>query len=175
MRRHQQIHRQRAKAEIDDADQDLQQRQPRRRQHHLPAVLAEFAAVFAERQPAEIGDDGGDAADRDQAVDCRRQLIHRGCGRRMPGHADAEHEGVAEPECQSGQEADLGNVDRVQSVVRIDPEADRAAGEDGRADVVADGIAGEAGERRDPVGHVLLADRSQREEIIECQREECAR
>ena len=92
----------------------------------------------------------------------------------MPGHADAEHEQIAEPEGQAGQKADLGDVDRGQAVIRIDPEADRAAGKDGGADIVADGVAGEARHRRDAVGHVVLADGSQREEIVKGQRAERA-
>ena len=78
----------------------------------------------------------------------------------MQGHADAEDEGIAEPEGQAGQEADFGDVDRIQPVVRINPEADRAARENGGADIVANGIAGEAGQRRDAVRHVFLAERS---------------
>ena len=81
---------------------------------------------------------------------------------------------VAEPECQAGQKADLGDVDGAEAVIRIDPEADRAAGEYGGADIVADRVAGEARQRRDAIGHVLLADGSQREEIIKCQRAERA-
>ena len=95
-------------------------------------------------------------------------------GRRpgMPGHADAEHEQVAEPERQPGDEADLCDVDRGQPIVRIDAEADRAAGKHRRADVVADRVAREARQRRDAIRDVLLADRAQREEIIKGQREE---
>ena len=92
----------------------------------------------------------------------------------MPGHADAEHEQVAEPECQAGEKADLGDVDGVEAVIRIDPETDRAAGEHGGADVVADRIAGEARQRRDAIGHVFLADGPQRKEIIKRQRAKCA-
>ena len=109
-----------------------------------------------------------------QPIDRRRQLVHRGSSFGVPGHADAEHEGVAEPEGQAGEKADLGDVDRAKRVVRINPETNRAAGEHGRTDVVADRIAREARQRGDPVGHVLLADRPQREEIIECQRTERA-
>ncbi len=136
----------------------MQQRQPRRGQHHLPAVLSQLAAIFARGEPGEIGDDCGDNAEGDQPVDGGRQLVHRGCGPRVPGHPDTEHEGVAEPECQSGEEAYLGDVDGAQPVIRIDPEADRAAGEHGGADIVADCVAGEARQRRDAVGYVFLAD-----------------
>jgi hypothetical protein len=73
-----------------------------------------------------------------------------------------------------GEKADLGDVDRAQAVVGINPEADRAAGEYGRADIMSDGVAGEARQRRDTVGYVFLADGPQREEIIERQRTECA-
>jgi hypothetical protein len=88
----------------------------------------------------------------------------------MPGEAEPEHQQIAEPEGQSGQKADLGDIDGVQPIVRIDPETDRAAGEHGGADVVADRIAGEARHRCDAVGHMVLADGPQCEEIIKCQR-----
>ena len=92
----------------------------------------------------------------------------------MPGHAAAEHEQIAEPEGEAGEEADLCDVDRGQAVIGIDPEADRAAGKDGGADIVPDRVAGEARQRGDAIGDVGLADGSQREEIIEGQRAERA-
>ena len=54
---------------------------------------------------------------------------------------------------------------------RIDAIAHRAAGEHAGADIVADRIAGEAGERRDAIGHFIAADRAQREQVVEGQRE----
>src|SRR6516164_6361694 len=92
----------------------------------------------------------------------------------MPGHADAKHEGVAEPECQAGEKADLGDIDGAQAVLRIDAETDGTAGEDGGADIVADRVAREAGQCGDPVRYVFPADRSEREEIVEGQRAEGA-
>ena len=89
----------------------------------------------------------------------------------MIGDAEAEHRGIAEPEGQAGEKADLGDVDRVQPPGRIDAVAHRAAGEDAGADIVADRIAGEGRERVDAVGHVGVADRAHREQIVEGQRE----
>ena len=89
----------------------------------------------------------------------------------MIGDAQSQHRGIAEPERQAGQKADLGDVDRVQPPGRIDPIAHRAAGEDAGADIVPDRIAGEGGERVDAVGNVGAADRADREQVIECQRE----
>ena len=86
----------------------------------------------------------------------------------------AEHEQIAEPEGEAREKADLGNIDRGQAVIGIDPEPDRAAGKDGGADVVADGVAGETRQRGDAVGDVRLANGSQSEEIIERQRAERA-
>src|SRR5205823_12161037 len=122
------------------------------------AVLSEFAPVVARSEPAEVSDDGGEGADRNHPVDRGRQLIHRGCGPGMPRHSDTEHEGIAEPERQPGEETDFGDVDGVQTVVRIDPETDGAAGKYGGADVVADRIAGKTRQRGDAVGHLLFAD-----------------
>ena len=104
----------------------------------------------------------------------RRQQVHRRRRLGMPGHAQAEHEQIAEPEGQAREKADLGDIDRGQAVIGIDPEPDRAAGKDGGADIVADGVAGETRQRGDAIGDVGLADGSQREEIIEGQRTERA-
>src|SRR6202023_3884628 len=53
----------------------------------------------------------------------------------------------------------------------IDAIAHRAAGKDAGADIMSDRIAGEGGERVDAVGNIAAADRPNREQIIECQRE----
>ena len=89
----------------------------------------------------------------------------------MIGDAESEHRGIAEPERQAGQKADLGDVDRVQPPGGIDAVAHRAAGEDAGADIVPDRIAGEGGERVDAVGNVGAADRAHREQVIEGQGE----
>ena len=85
----------------------------------------------------------------------------------MPGDADSEHRGVAEPEGQSGQEADLGDVDRVQPPGRIDPIPHRAAGEDAGADIVSDRIGGEGGERVDAIGNMVMTDRAHGKQVVE--------
>ena len=90
---------------------------------------------------------------------------------RRQGDAEAEHGGVAEPECQSGDEADLRHFHRVEAVGGIDPVTHGTAGEHGGADIVADGIAGEAGQRRDAIGNLPAADRAQGEPVVEGQRE----
>src|SRR5205823_9680004 len=81
------------------------------------------------------------------------------------------HRGVAKPERQSGQEAYLGNVDRVEAPVGINTIAHRAAGKDARTDIVADRIAGKGSQRVDAVGDIAVADRAYRKQIIECQGE----
>ncbi len=88
----------------------------------------------------------------------------------MPCHAHTEHEQIAEPEGEAREKADFCDIDRGQAIVGIDPEPDRAAREDGGADVVADGVAGEARHCSDAIGDMRLANGSQREEIIEGQR-----
>ena len=98
-------------------------------------------------------------------------MIDVGGGFRMIADAEPQHRGIAEPECQAGQKADFGHVDRVQSPRRIDAIAHRAAGKDAGADIVADRIAGEGGERVDAVGNIGAADRAHREQIIKRQGE----
>ena len=63
----------------------------------------------------------------------------------MIGDPQSEHRGIAEPERQAGQEADLCDIDRVQPPGGINPITHSAAREDAGADIVADGIAGEGG------------------------------
>src|SRR5882724_1796910 len=167
--RHQHIHRQRAEPEIDDADRDLQQRQRAARQRDGPGSAADAARLGPD--PDHVPHQGHDDRKRRDAVEPGRQLIDRGGSFRMVGNAQAQHRGIAEPEGQPGEEADLGDVDRVQSPGRINPIAHRAAGEDTGADIVADRIGGEGGERVDAVGNVALADRANREPVVEGQRE----
>ena len=100
-----------------------------------------------------------------------RQLIDQSRGFRVIGDAEAEHGDIAEPEGETGHEADLGHLDGVETVGRIDAVAHRAAGEHGGADIVADRIAGEAGQRGDAIGNLAAADRAQGEQVVECQRE----
>src|SRR5260370_40185087 len=58
--------------------------------------------------------------------------------------------------------------------MRKNPKPDRAAGENGGADVVADRVAGKTRQRGDAVGYMFLADRPQRKEIIKRKRAERA-
>ena len=109
--------------------------------------------------------------ERGDAIEPDRKLVDIGGGFRMPGDAEAEHGGIAEPEGEAGEETDLCDVDRVQPPGRIDAVAHRAAGEDAGADIVADRIGGEAGERIDAVGHVGAADRAHRKPVVEGERE----
>ena len=109
--------------------------------------------------------------DGDQPVQPGRQLIDRGGGLRVIGDADPQHRGVAEPERQTGDKADLGDIDRIQPPGRIDAIAHRAAGKDAGADIVSDRIAGEGRKCIDAVRDVVSADRAHGEQIVEGQRE----
>src|ERR1700737_4259178 len=131
--------------------------------------MTELAAVLAHHQPEEIDRNAGEAAERDQPVHGGRQKVHRGGGPGVQGHAEPEHEQIAEPEGEPREKADLGDVDGVEAEIRIDPKSYRAAGEDGGADIVADRVAGETRERCDAVRHVSLAYSPQCEEVIEGQ------
>ena len=168
--RHQHVHRERAEAEIDDADADLQERQRAARQRHAPAVPADDRAAGSRprrhRRPGCTGR-GSPALRLNQSGNW--SIARRGL--RRVGDAQPEHGGIAEPERQAGDKADLGHLDGAEAPGRIDAVAHRAAGEDAGADIVADRIAGEAGKRRDPIGNVAAADRAQRKQVIERQRE----
>ena len=105
------------------------------------------------------------------AVEPGRQLIDGARSMRLEGDAESEHRGIAQPEGQSGHEADLRDVDGAQAPGRIDPVSDRAAGKHACSDIVTHRIAGEAGKRSHPVGHVGASDRAQRKQVVERQRE----
>ena len=166
---HQHVHRRRAAAEIDDADRDLQQRQRPARQRHLPAVAADDARL--DPDPGHIGAEHGEHHERQHPVAPQRQLIDGARGLRRIQHAEPEHGGIAEPERQPGEEADLGDLDDAQAPGGIDAIAHGAAGEHAGADIVADRVAGEAGQRRDPVRDFGAPDRAQREQVVEGQRQ----
>src|SRR5882757_5893863 len=167
--RHQHVHRQCAEAEVDDTDRDLQQRQRPARQGHRPGAAADHPGLGPD--PDHIGNQRDDDPERQGAIEPGRQLVDVGGGLRVIGDAEPEHRGIAEPEGETGEEADLGDVDRVQPPGRIDPVAHRAAGEDAGADIVADRIGGERCKRVDAVRHMGVADRANREQIIEGQGE----
>ena len=98
LRRHQQVHRHRAEPEIDHADQYLNERQPRRRQCHFPAILAKLTAILPDSEPGQISGDAAKATQRDQPIHRGRQQIHRGRSPGVPSHAEPEHHKIAEPE-----------------------------------------------------------------------------
>jgi hypothetical protein len=103
---------------------------------------------------------------RDGAIDPRRQL-RDGAGRLgRPEKTGAEHECIAEPERQSGDEGDLDHIGNAQTPGGVDTKADGAGGEDRRAKIVPDRVADEACQRRDPKRHVAASDRVQREVIV---------
>ena len=97
-------------------------------------------------------------------------MIDGSRGLRRLEHADPEQGGVAEPEGEPGNKADLGDFDDAQAPGGVDAVAHGAAGEDARANIVSDRIAGEARERRDAIRHVGAADGAQREQIVEGER-----
>ena len=107
--RHQHIHCDRAEREIDDADHDLQQRQRPARQRHLPVAAADHARTTP--HPDDIADQHEDHDGAEQPIEPGRQLIDRACRFRRVDDAEAQHGRVAEPEGQSGDEADLGDLD----------------------------------------------------------------
>ena len=123
---------------------------------------------------ADIDRQHHEREDGERAIEPRRQLVDGARGLRHIGDAETEHRGIAEPERQAGDEAKLGDLDGVEPPGRIDAVAHRTAGEHAGADVVADRIAGEAAERRDPVGDLRMADRAQGEQVVEGEREVAA-
>ena len=102
-------------------------------------------------------------------VEPRRQLVDRPGGLRMIGNTETKHGGIAQPEGQAGDETDLRHLDRIETIRRIDAVTHGAAGEYGCADIVADRIAGEAGERGNAIGNFSAADGSQGKPVIKGQ------
>ena len=107
----------------------------------------------------------------DAAVEHAGKLGDRPRGVRLDADAETQHRGVAEPEGETGDEADLRHLDGVEPVSGIDAVAHRTAGEHGGADIVPDRIAGEGAERGDAVGNFGAADGAQRKPVVEGQGE----
>src|SRR5579872_4460140 len=133
---HQHVHRQRAEGEIDNPDHDLQQRQRPARQRHAPGPAADHARHPG--NPDHVADQRAYDDQREPTIQPGRQLIDRGRGFRMKGDPQSQHRGIAKPEGEAGEKADLRHIDRVQPPRRIDAVAHRAAGEDAGPDIVAD-------------------------------------
>src|SRR5579864_5171414 len=94
--RHQFVHGECTKAEIDDADRDLQQRQRAARQHHRPWSATHMARLRPD--PGHIADESGDDGNGDRAVEPGWKLIDGAGGFRMIGNSEPQHRRVAEPE-----------------------------------------------------------------------------
>ena len=139
------------------------------RQPYLPAALTDDARRAPD--PGDVRHQHDQHDDADIAVDPGRQTIDGAGGLRRVQDAETEHGGVAEPEGQASDKADLRHLDGVEPVSRIDAVAHGATGEYGRADIVADRVAGEAGECGNAIGNFVSADRAQCEPVVECQRE----
>ncbi len=121
--------------------------------------------------PGDVARKSGKNDERCDLIQPNRQPVDLGCRVRMIGDAETKHRGVAKPEGEAGDKADLGDVDCIQSPRGIHAITHCAAGERAGADIVSDRIAGETGKRCDPVRHIATADRPQRKQIVERQRE----
>ena len=106
----------------------------------------------------------------DDAVHPGRQLVDRHGGFRVISDTEAEDGGVAQPEGQTGDEADFRNLDCIKSVHRIDAVTHSTPGEYGGADIVADRVAGETGQRRDAIWNFIASNGSQRKQVVEGER-----
>ncbi len=167
--RHQHVHGGGAAAQIDDADRDLNERRRAARQRHLPALAADDARL--DPDPSHITGEHAEDHQRQHAIAPQRQLIERARRLRSIENAQTQHGGVAEPEGQPGDEADLGDLDDGKAPAGIDAVAHRTAGKDAGADIVADGVAGESRQCGDAIWHLGTADRAQREQVVERQRQ----
>ena len=113
--------------------------------------------------------------ERSRAVEPGRELVNSACSERGVERAEAEHRCVAQPEGQSGDEAELGDIGGGQPPAGIDAVAHGAPSEDACAHIVADRIAAEASERGRPIRHITSSYGAEREQVVERQREIAAR
>ena len=84
--------------------------------------------------------------------------------------AEADDEPHAEPERDPGDDRQAGDVAGGEPGRRIKPVADRAAGDERKAERERDRIAGERGQRGQPVGHPD-ADMAERQAVVARQRQ----
>ena len=121
------------------------------------------------RQPDQIAGDAQQPRQSDHPIDPCRQVIDGACSLRRVRHGAAEEERIAEPECHSRDEGDLGDVDDGQAPERVDAQPDQPASQDRGAKIVADRGTREARQRDNRIRHRVPADRAQREQIVEGQ------
>jgi len=71
----------------------------------------------------------------------------------VKGKPRAKHENIAEPECHAGHYGETSDFARRQSGLRIDPIADRACGDQRKAEGERNRVARERGQRRRLIGN----------------------
>ncbi|HEY4985736.1 MAG TPA: hypothetical protein VII39_03880 [Bradyrhizobium sp.] len=164
--RDQHIHGERGSRQIEKSDQDLRQDQRAGREPHKPLILSQASGMAP--APDQESHDPRKQRERQQPVDPRRQMIDHADGHRLVEQTDPERGHIAEPECESGQKADIRDAHGADAVSRIDPVTNDRRYQRNSSNPMRDWVAGETRKCRDAVGNVLAPHRVQRQPIIEC-------
>ena len=150
--RQQDIERCRGRADVDDPQRHLSQGDERARHPEIAEDRSVPPAHPAD--PDEVDRQRGEGAEADQAIGEWIEVVdfsHRvGSG----DEADADDESHAQPECDAGDHGQACDLSRRQAGGRIEPVADRAARHQRESQGERDGVAGERGERGQPVGNL---------------------
>src|SRR5579883_1544228 len=148
-------------ADVDYAKRRLPERQqrpgqPDAKEDRLDAALAD---------KSEIGGEQRQNAEPEYLVDGDVEMIDLADRRRLADEADADHQAHAEPEGDAGDEGETRHFPRREAGGSVNPVADRPGGDQREAQREGDCVAGEGGERGQPIGR-LGAQMAQRQRIV---------
>ncbi len=164
-RQHHPEHRRR-QAEVGDGNADLGEsdQRPGRAQGPTPDLQIDLR----ERAPGGVGDDRREQRGADRQRQAAMQVQDGDRVRRADQEGNAADRGEPDSDRQAGERGDGGDIDRGDPGCRIQPEADRGAGECREAERMTEGVGDERGEYDAGVGY-RLAQITQRQQIVEAQ------
>ena len=149
---------------VDQRQRDLGDGDRRPRQACLPAANRDRPPP--ERGREEIGRDHADQESADRDHRRRRQMQDRRDPVRLAQAGERQDGAEAEEARHRVEGEDDADVERRQAPDRVQAKAHRAAAEPAEAQIVAEGVARERGERRAPVGQAF-AEVMQRQPVVE--------
>src|ERR1700722_4845159 len=164
--RMQDIERAGRRADIDDAEPHLSKGEKRAGQ----AELEENRLYLAAAHEGEIAEEKSKDAEAEDLIDRGIEMIDLADRGRFEKEADADDQAHAEPESDAGDQRQAGDLARRKARRAVDPIADRAARDERKAEREGNRIAGERGERGEPIGDLNL-QMPQRERVIAGERE----
>ena len=166
--RQQDIESRRRRADVDDAERHLSQREQRARKLEIADNRRVPPAHAAD--PGEIGDHRADDSRADEAIGEGMEMVDLGhrIGRREEARPD--HQSHAEPERDPRHDRQARDLAGGEAYGPVDPVADRSPRHQRKPERERKRVAGEGRERRQPVGN-LDPEVAERQRVIAGERE----